>query len=115
MIYNVLPNMYLGYPFFKKYKFIFNPDNKTIGYYGNIDPNENTDNSEPKSKTVYIIVISFLSVVLISLAIFAFIIIFIKKKKKKNAKELLDETPYNNNYNNNEGLIPNEESTDSKN
>ena len=107
--------MYLGYPFFKKYKFIFNLDNKTIGYYGNIEPNENTDYSEPKSKTAYIIVISFLSVVLISLAIFAFIIIFIKKKKKKNAKELLDETPYNNNYNNNEGLIPNEESTDSKN
>ena len=114
MTFNAISTIYLGYPFFKKYKFIFNPDDKTLGYYGYIEQN----NNEEQNNTVYIVVISFLSVVLLGLGIFAYVVIFVIKKKKKYAKELYDETDnnnINNNVYNNEGLIPSENTNETKN
>ena len=102
MIFGGSLEIYLGYPFLKKYNFIFNSDFKTVGYY------YNSKYGPPiikKSYVVYIVVICLLSVALIILSVFIYIIFCLKKKKKKNAKELHDVTsPYNNN--NNEELIP---------
>ena len=95
MIFGGSLEIYLGYPFLKKYNFIFNSDFKTVGYY------YNSKYGPPiikKSYVVYIVVICLLSVALIILSVFIYIIFCLKKKKKKNAKELHDETsPYNNN------------------
>ena len=102
-------NLILGYPFFKKYKFIFNQDSKTLGYF--------TKKSEEISKdllkipviipVVYIIIILVLSIVLIGLGIFANVYFYVNKKKKKMAKELTEDNE--NNPQNKEGLIPNDE------
>jgi len=91
----------LGYPFLKKYQFIFNQDKKTLGYFHNKAEEKN------KFPISYIVIISILSVILIGLGILA-VINFLKYKQKKKmmAKELTDEIDK---ANNNEGLIPNEE------
>ena len=96
------PVIYLGYPFLKKYKFIFNQDSKTIGYFFQ---KEKEIVQNKKFKTIYIVLICVLSVILIGLGIFIYF--FLKKKKKKIAKELSEQPET---QNNNEGLIPNEES-----
>ena len=100
------PTIYLGYPFLKKYQFIFNQDSKILAYFHKyIKPIE--IEIKPKLKTVYIVIICVLSIVLIGLGVFTYIYFFVMKKKKKNASELSDEI---NRPNNNEGLIPNEDS-----
>ena len=58
-----------------------------------------------KFKTIYIVLICVLSAILIGLGIFIYF--FLKKKKKKLASELSEQPET---QNNNEGLIPNEES-----
>ena len=92
----------LGYPFLKKYKFIFNQDSKTLGYFYKSRELESEDNKVPIG---YIIIIIILSIIFIGLGVFAFIYFFKTKKKKKNAEELSEERD---SKNNNEGLIPNE-------
>ena len=106
------PTIFLGYPFLKKYKFIFNQDSKTLTYfYKNIISNEKEKEKEKektqKLKTVYIVLICILSAVLIGLGIFIIYYFLVKKKKKKLASELAEQ---NDEPNNNEGLIPTEES-----
>ena len=91
----------LGYPFLKKYKFIFNQDSKTLGYFYKSRELESEDNKVPIG---YIIIIVILSIIFIGLGVFAFIYFFKTKKKKKNAEELSEESD---SKNNNEGLIPN--------
>ena len=95
------PAIYLGYPFLKKYKFIFNQDSKTLAYF-----HEKEKETPPKLKTVYIVIICILSAILLGLGIFMIYYFLVKKKKKKIASEL---TEQNDEPNNNEGLIPNEE------
>ena len=92
---------FLGYPFIKKYKFIFNQDSKILGYFHN-KPEEEIE----KDPVILIVSISILSVILLGLGIFAFIYLFKMKKNKKMAKELNEEKDVT--YNN-EGLIPNED------
>ena len=107
------PVIYLGYPFLKKYKFIFNQDSKTLGYLfesnGTVGPRGKEKEKEivkkEKFKTIYIVLICVLSAILIGLGIFIYF--FLKKKKKKLASELSEQPET---QNNNEGLIPNEES-----
>ena len=93
--------IFLGYPFIKKYKFIFNQDSKILGYFHN-KPEEEIE----KDPVILIVSISILSVILLGLGIFAFIYLFKMKKNKKMAKELNEEKDIT--YNN-EGLIPNED------
>ena len=108
------PVIYLGYPFLKKYKFIFNQDSKTLGFFfesnGTITPKEKEKENEiikkQKFKTIYIVLICVLSAILIGLGIFIYYYFFVKNKKKKLANELTEQPEE---QNNNEGLIPNEE------
>ena len=103
MVFGTSSKLILGYPFLKKYQFIFNQDKKTFGYFHNKPEEEN------EFPVGYIVIISILSAILIGLGIFA-VIYFLKYKQKKKmmAKELSDETETDK-ANNNEGLIPNEE------
>lgn len=99
-------NLILGYPFFKKYNFIFNQDSKTLGYF--IKKSEEISKDSIKIPVIYIIIIILvLSIVLIGLGIFAYTYFCVNKKKKKMAKELTEDIE--DNPQNKEGLIPNEE------
>ena len=103
MVFDTSSKLILGYPFLKKYQFIFNQDKKTFGYFHNKPEEEN------EFPIGYIVIISILSAILIGLGIFAVIYFFkYRQKKKMMAKELSDETETDK-ANNNEGLIPNEE------
>ena len=103
MVFDTSSKLILGYPFLKKYQFIFNQDKQTFGYFHNKPEEENL------FPVGYIVIISILSAILIGLGIFAFIYFLkYKQKKKMMAKELSDETETDK-TNNNEGLIPNEE------
>ena len=78
------PVIYLGYPFLKKYKFIFNQDSKTLGYLfesnGTVGPRGKEKEKEKekeivkkeKFKTIYIVLICVLSAILIGLGIFLY-------------------------------------------
>ena len=101
MTFGGVSEIYLGYPFLKKYKIIFNQDSKTIGYF-----HKKPKAIEDKTPIVYIIMISILSVIFIVLAAFALYYFLVVQKKKKMAKELTDEVDKTKN---NEGLIPNED------
>ena len=98
-------HLILGYPFFKKYNFIFNQDSKTLGFF--TKKIELISKESIKIPVVYIIIILVLSIVLIGLGIFAYTYFCVNKKKKKMAKELSEEIE--NEPQNKEGLFPNEE------
>ena len=85
----------LGKIFTSKYKFVFNQENKTIGFY---IPNNSNENYNIFNKYKYIWItgsIIVLSAVLISLGYF--IGKYIYKSRKKRANELLDEYDYTQN------------------
>ena len=92
---------YMGLPFLKKYQFIFNYDDKTIGFYKtkNFEEKEEEDKNAPEKKEeekgskvwTYILQI-FLVIVLIIIAVF--IGMLINRQRKKRANELRDEYEY---------------------
>ena len=103
---------YLGKPFSLKYKFIFNPEKKQIGFYRkfyNKKENENnSSNSINYSYIIKIIIIILLSILILFLGIQ--IGKFINEnKRKKRANELNDEYNYIsneiNNNNDNKNII----------
>jgi len=94
----------LGEPFLSKYKFVFNQEQKTIGFYNpllkenmnsNID-NKSKDNEEKDNNKVPIIFI-YLTIIMILLACIFIIIYILQKimvKKKERANELDDNYEY---------------------
>ena len=84
----------IGYPFFKKYEFVFQPDNKLIGTY--IDYPKNNNNDESGLTTSMILLICFVCILLIIIAILSFFVykLITKKLKKKRANELDDNFDY---------------------
>ena len=85
----------IGYPFFKKYEFVFQPDNKLIGTY--IDyPKNNNNNNESGLTTSMILLICFVFILLAIIVILSFFVykLITKKFKKKRANELDDNFDY---------------------
>ena len=80
-------DLILGYPFLKKYQVVFNQNTKTIGFYLNYNEKKSNKNSKI---TIYIITISILSIVFISLLVSAILLYMKKKNNKKNATELIE-------------------------
>ena len=80
-------DLILGYPFLKKYQVVFNQNTKTIGFYLNYNEKKSNKNSKI---TIYIITISILSIVFISLLVSAILLYLKKKNNKKNATELIE-------------------------
>ena len=102
---------FLGRPISLKYKFVFNPETKQIGFYRKYY-NDNEDSSANKSDNnnnnnnsliIKICVIIVLSILLVALGV-----IIGKKiygiKKKKRANELLDDYDYTTDENNNNNV-----------
>jgi len=92
-------NWKLGYPFFKKYKFIFDIDSKLIGF---INPNGYPDDNKNIQESNFNVKKFLLIIGIIFIAIIILIIgIFIGKKlyevRKARANELLDEYEYKEN------------------
>ena len=85
----------LGKPFFKKYHMVFNIDDKTLGFYKNVnfnykDDNLNNYNGKKDNSILYISIIS--GLVVISGVLASFLIKLIKYlPRKKKANELLDD------------------------
>ena len=85
----------LGKPFFKKYHMVFNIDDKTLGFYKNVNFNykdDNLDNNNGKkdNSIIYISIIS--GLVVISGVLVYFLIKLIRYlPRKKKANELLDD------------------------
>jgi hypothetical protein len=87
----------LGYPFFKKYEFVFEPDKKLIGTYFDYpkDSQSIQDDNEEKDYTAVIILIVVVVVLLIIITLLIFFIYkLILKKKKARANELDDNFEY---------------------
>ena len=88
-------NWVIGYPFFKKYEFVFEPDKKLIGTYINY-PNNNGKNKDGNDKTSVYLLIGFvvlLSAIILVLSYFLYKLIT-KTLKKKRANELDDNYDY---------------------
>ena len=101
MAFGGISDLILGLPFLKKYQLIFNQNTKIIGFY--LDKKE--DNSGFLSiLRNYIIIISILSCILMSLIVIAVLFFWKKKKNKQNATELLDDQ-FNENKINKENKI----------
>ena len=84
-------NWIIGYPFFKKYEFVFQPDQKIIGTYINYPNNDDNKNNDiNNSMIVLICCVGLLFVIIVILSIFLYRVIT-KKFKKKRANELLDD------------------------
>ena len=84
-------NWIIGYPFFKKYEFVFQPEQKIIGTYINYPNNDdNKNNGINTSIIVLICCVGLLFVIIVILSIFLYRVIT-KKFKKKRANELLDD------------------------
>ena len=87
----------LGNIFSLKYKFVFNPDTKQIGFYKNTK-NANNNDSKDYSFIFKIILIIFLSLLLILLGFILGKMIYGLKRKKR-ANELADDYDYTSNEN----------------
>jgi len=101
----------LGEPFISFYKFVFNPEQKTIGFYNpllkkipnsefdfdNIEKNNTSINNNDESNSVMKIILNYILYFLCIIA-FVLIIIYIIKKlymnRKKRANELKDDYDY---------------------
>jgi len=84
-----------GKPFFLKYKWVFDPDNKKLGFYDNkIKEKENNSNND-NNLTLIIIIICLIFVFLIVLGVFIYIF-FIQKLRKKRKNEISDDYVYEN-------------------
>jgi len=90
----------MGRPFLQKYQFIFNPDNKYINFYSNLDTinNDNTESNDSNTNSIYIILFAVISVSLIIILILGYLAykfyFQLKFLKKKRANELDDDYDY---------------------
>lgn len=95
---------YLGKPISLKYKFVFNPESKLIGFYRNYyqpnEPNNSTQGSHNLEVAIKIIIIILLCVLLVFLGIKIGKMLF-EMKRKKRANELVDDYDYESYKNNN--------------
>ena len=91
-------NWIIGYPFFKKYEFVFQPDKKLIGTYINYPNNKNEEvNNDDKGNNTSVIILScFVGLLVIAVFILSFFVykLITKKLKKKRANELDDNFDY---------------------
>ena len=90
LFYNIVTKWSLGKIFTLKHKFIFNQDNKKIGFYKKLKTKEN--NSIDYKLIIIIIVLIVLGIILVVLGIVIGKILY--KERKKRANELLDEYNY---------------------
>ena len=93
-----------GKPLFLKYKWVFDPDNKRFGFYGEriVDKEEKEKKEKGKNNTkLIIILIVTIIIFLIVLSVFLYQFFFIKKIRKKRPNEVPDNYDYEN-YENNE-------------
>jgi hypothetical protein len=95
---------YLGKPISLKYKFVFNPESKLIGFYRNYYSKE-SDNKPQSSNNLEVVIkifiIILLSILLVLLGIKIGKMLYGMKRKKR-ANELIDEADYNSDVNNND-------------
>ena len=104
---NYIPTAWgLGFPFLKKYQFVFDEDKKLISYY-NSPENETNDNNISNNKNnddkfklyILIAILSLIICILFSLAFFLIYKLMNIQKRRKRANELDDEYDYENKYN----------------
>ena len=88
-------NWIKGYPFFKKYEFVFQPDKKIIGTYISYPKGSMNDNGNKTNTSVILLIclVCVLFVVISVLSIFLFKLLK-KKLKKRRANELDDNFDY---------------------
>ena len=93
--YDEITKFKLGIPFFKKYKFSFNPEDRVMNYYEKATPNKK---EKDKIKINFKKIISIVIIVLLLIIFFILGILFhkniIKLPRKKKANELDDEYEY---------------------
>jgi len=99
--YDEITKFKLGMPFFKKYNFSFNPDDRIINYYEkkivNINDNKiNLQNKEKDKTFIKIVIIFFLLIIFFVLGVL-FHKNIVKLPRKKIANELEDEYEYKKN------------------
>ena len=90
-------NWIIGFPFFKKFEFVFQPEGKLIGTYFDYPKNKNTSNNNNGLNTSMILLICFVGILLVIIFIlvyFLYKLITTKKLKKKRANELDDNFDY---------------------
>ena len=93
---------YLGKPISLKYKFVFNPESKLIGFYRNYyqkEPNNNIQDGNNLEIAIKIIIIILLCILLVFLGIKIGKILYGIKRKKR-ANELIDDYDYESHDNN---------------
>ena len=102
--YDEITKFKLGIPFFKKYKFSFNSDDRVMNYYEKTTPNNkdtDTDIDKDTSKKNYKNIISIIIIVILLIIFFILGVLFhkniIKLPRKKKANELDDDYEYTNN------------------
>ena len=98
-------NWVIGQILTSKYHFVFNTDQRQIGFYDQVNiVDDNSINVNSNNVSIYL---TFTAVIFTVIGIVIGIIIGIKycakKQRKKRANELLDNNEYN--YNNNNGNI----------
>ena len=94
----------LGFPFLKKYQFIFDEDKKLVGYYNspeNDDSNKIIENENNEKYRLYMLIIVLLLIILFLLVFSYFLIkkLMNKNNRRKRANELDDDYEYENKNN----------------
>ena len=89
----------LGEPFFKKYQFFFDKSSKRIGFYQNIDNQNNNGQSWFSKNKWYIFLITLLVLLCLILGGVIFVFLRNRPKRKKKANELDDEFDYSSDKN----------------
>ena len=90
---STVTNWIIGYPFFKKYEFVFQPDQKLIGTYINYPKKKNDENNTNISMIILGCVVGLLAIIIFILGFILYKLLK-KKLKKKRANELDDNFDY---------------------
>ena len=87
-----LQNWYIGLPFLRQYQFIFNSNERTVGFYKskNFEEQENQIINEKENNKYWIYFLQIL-IIFILVSISIFIGMKINKQRKKRANELKDD------------------------
>ena len=88
-----ITNWIIGFPLFKKYEFLFQPEQKLIGTYIDYPKRKNEDNSMNNSMVIMCLVVGVLAIIIFVLG-FIIYKLLTKKLKKKRANELDDNFDY---------------------
>ena len=88
-----ITNWIIGFPLFKKYEFVFQPEQKLIGTYIDYPKRKNEDNSMNNSMVIMCLVVGVLAIIIFVLG-FIIYKLLTKKLKKKRANELDDNFDY---------------------